>query len=85
MAGISYYYERGTMLQKYIHKKMCSEETILKRLGRIRIISSTKVSLYVATDGCRREEHVFVLKQSDQKDEFFASRIGLTGWQLDSG
>ena len=55
MAGISFYYERGTMPQKYIHKKMCSEETILKRLGRIRNISSTKVSLGVATDGCRRK------------------------------
>ena len=82
MAGITYYYERGTMPQKYIHKKMCSEETILKRLGRIRNISSTKVSLYVATDGCRREEHIFVLKQSDQKDEFFAQmmRLSLTHW-----
>lgn len=81
MAGISFYYERG-MPQKYIHKKMCSEETILKRLGKIRNISSTKVSLRVATDGCRREEHVFVLKQSDQKDEFFAQmmRLSLTHW-----
>ena len=82
MAGMSYYYEKGTMPQKYIHKKMCSEETILKRLGRIHCISSTKVSLYVTTDGYRSEEHVFMLKQSDQKDEFFAQmmRLSLTHW-----
>lgn len=81
MAGISFYYERG-MPQKYIHKRMCSEETILKRLGKIRNISSTKVSLYVVTDGYRKEEHVFVLKQSDQKDEFFAQmmKLSLTHW-----
>ncbi len=82
MDGTSRYYPDGILPQRYSHKKMCSEETILKRIGKIRYLSSTQVDLLVSTNGWQREEHIFCLKIPMEKEEFFSHmmRLSLTHW-----